>query len=1473
MTGSPIAAADPRNKDANEDHMVKHSREDGGTVKAGRALITAAAAPALALTEELVVERAQQFPCAGVCCCARLSPDGRLVAIGTNRVAHLCDAATGRVRLELAHSPAAGPDDAYVRALCFTPDGRRIITCGEDSTAKVWDVQSGRLLDTLAGHSLDIYSVACSASGRLVATGSGDKTVKLWDMTARPWACTRTLGGDGFADGVTAVAFSPDERLVAVGCLDTPSSVTLFDIAGGSAQLVADLNSAGSAVVGRNRHTDSVYSIAFSPDGARLASGSLDHTVILWDVRQQRALRTLRGHSDFVLSVAFSRDGAWLISGSKDRTVRFWDATLAGDGREDSVHILAAHSNSVISVAVSPIDNTIVTASGDKTACVWHYSRPGQWWLAAEQRLAFARVLDALQCNSLTSARSPKARWSLSISKQRGRPDAAVAGGPAAAQPAGRWKVHLSASSSSSDEGNAARRALQALPMVSAPDGGSLVSLLDSARPFLPKELAPAAVTARFLVEKGALEEKQTLDSWVAGDEMTQHSSGLDTATADLSDETSAVGECAGQTDQQTGPSSPGLAGALDNQINDEDTALQAYQHAIRNNPHSVSVLKSCAAIFRTRGTREDYLRSVEFLQRALNVESNDGESWGWLGYCYLMVDDLQKAFTAYQQSLYLLPSPQDPWLWYGLGILYERYNSFEQATEYFSAALKHDLDADFEKRDDIKYRLGTIYKQQKRFDSSIEAFNDVLASQEAFERQRRAVWNLQPHSKLVRAIASHGLPTDGDTGQAIERLVRHDCDKAPTYYASKAEVLFQIGHIRERKQDFNAAKAAYERVLDEDPTHAKALQQLGWLHHKISKYAAHANSRGLGNQEIAVAYLLRSIDANSDDDQAWYLLGRCYMRQREYTKAHKAYEKAVSINDRDPTYWCSIGVLYYHNDQYHDALDTYSRALQLNPELSEVWYNLGIVYECCKQIIDAVNAYTTAAALDPTNQAIRQRLTVLKCKQQQPGSQLPLQSLQPQQPGEAGDNSPAKPAGGGFEAAGGFGVTPAAGLGAGPAVTTPAGRLGAATSASGFGGGFGAAATNGGGFGGLGAARPAATGFGGFGTPAAASTAAAPTGFGAGGGSAAAAPAGVGVGAPPTAGASGPPEKVAKRYGAPEAQGWDWDYFPREKTTMSLEHTVKHSSVVCCVKFSHDGRYMAAGCNHIAYLYDTATGNRASPVGAFEDQRPPEDDSYIRSMCFTPDGTSLITGAEDKTVKLWDIASGRIKRTYGGQLGHHLDIYSLDCSSDGRFVASGSGDKTVKLWETETGECLHTLGSDNTHGPTDGVTSVSISPDGRIIAAGSLDKVVRLWDTATGQFLGKLGELGGSDGHTDSVYSVAFSSDGKYLASGSLDHSVILWDVKQAMAGRHSMAAKFNGHSDFVLSVTFNRDGSLLMSGSKDRTVQFWDPRAVATAARTVTLQGHDNSVISIVHSAADDRFATGSGDKRARIWSYNKV
>lgn len=102
-----------------------------------------------------------------------------------------------------------------------------------------------------------------------------------------------------------------------------------------------------------------------------------------------------------------------------------------------------------------------------------------------------------------------------------------------------------------------------------------------------------------------------------------------------------------------------------------------------------------------------------------LNIETNNGEVWGALGHCYLMMDDLQKAYTAYQQALYHLPNPKDPNLWYGIGILYDRYGSFDHAEEAFTAVLK--MDAKFEKANEIYFRLGIIYKQQQKFEQSLK--------------------------------------------------------------------------------------------------------------------------------------------------------------------------------------------------------------------------------------------------------------------------------------------------------------------------------------------------------------------------------------------------------------------------------------------------------------------------------------------------------------------------------------------------------------------------------------------------------------------------------------------------------------------------------------------------------------------------------------------------------------------------------
>jgi len=189
-----------------------------------------------------------------------------------------------------------------------------------------------------------------------------------------------------------------------------------------------------------------------------------------------------------------------------------------------------------------------------------------------------------------------------------------------------------------------------------------------------------------------------------------------------------------------------------------------------------------------------------------------------------------------------------------------------------------------------------------------------------------------------------------------------------------KSHILFQIGHVYELKKDLHSAKEAYESVLKEDHNHAQVLQQLGWLYHHHNE-----PTLGLGNQEMAISLLLRSIDADPNCGQTWYLLGRCYMSQQKYRKAYDAYQQAVIRDVRNPTFWCSIGVLYYQINQYNDALDAYTKAIRLNPYLSEVWYDLGTLYESCTQLTDSLAAYKRASELDPNNQHIFQRIKMIQ--------------------------------------------------------------------------------------------------------------------------------------------------------------------------------------------------------------------------------------------------------------------------------------------------------------------------------------------------------------------------------------------------------------------------------------------------------------------------------------------------------------
>ena len=235
---------------------------------------------------------------------------------------------------------------------------------------------------------------------------------------------------------------------------------------------------------------------------------------------------------------------------------------------------------------------------------------------------------------------------------------------------------------------------------------------------------------------------------------------------------------------------------------------------------------------------------------------------------------------------------------------------------------------------------------------------------------------------------------------------------------------------------------------------------------------------------------------------------------------------------------------------------------------------------------------------------------------------------------------------------------------------------------------------------------------------------------------------------------------------------------------------------------------------------------------------------SFIKSVCYSPDGKYIASGSDDKTVKIWEVETGRKLRTLGG---HSDDVNSVCYSPDGKYTASSSWD-SIKLWEVATGECIKTLSGNG------GAYSLCYSPDGRYVASGSWDKTIKLWDVASGECIKVFA------GHTDRINSVCYSPNGKYIVSGSKDKTIKLWEVATG-----ECIKTLAGHTDRINSVCYSPDGKYIVSGSEDKTIKLWE---AATGECIKTLSEHTSPVYAVAYSLDGKTVASGSLDYTIKLW-----
>ena len=300
-------------------------------------------------------------------------------------------------------------------------------------------------------------------------------------------------------------------------------------------------------------------------------------------------------------------------------------------------------------------------------------------------------------------------------------------------------------------------------------------------------------------------------------------------------------------------------------------------------------------------------------------------------------------------------------------------------------------------------------------------------------------------------------------------------------------------------------------------------------------------------------------------------------------------------------------------------------------------------------------------------------------------------------------------------------------------------------------------------------------------------------------------------------------------------------------------------------IKFSPSGNLISVATTIGVWTYDVHTGKE---VNLFTNG----DIGGANAISYTSDGSTLVVAHWNRTVGLWDVSSALPTVPYFTFTGHPGPIYAVAVSPNNRMVASGGADKTsredpkpsglIRIWDLQTKELRPILRYDSP------VSTLAFSPNSRWLAGGSGDGTIRVWDAGTGNLIHEFNE------HTESVWKVDFSPDSKWLLSVSLDGTGFLRNL--VTPDRQPSILRQHGTS--VYAVSFSPDdgdnGYTFATGSADKRIRLWNTNANnddELSPDSHILEGHNDSVWILAFSRDGQNLASGSLDGTVRLWDMD--